>query len=394
MPDDGDGPGDEEALHKGWISPEDRLWRHPSELAHLARAASLHRHTGRDVWRERRGPIVAGTLGAAAVAAAAAVVLSLANAPVDGSASKPLHASDTSLVTVPSATNGVVHATSALRASLVELEPAAGTSGTPITGVVLPGGYLIVTSAFAAGRAKRMEVVTSNGKHLRGNVVATDESAGVAVVSTNSHLSGAPFADEVVAPGELALAACLNAGASPSSAPATDEAVAMIRQVGRSLPSANGSGLMDAIEAETPLRSSGEVLLDDNGDVIGILNRQENAPSGTVGFFVPSALALDVANELASLHHIDHGWIGVTDSDAPDDAGAQIDGVSSGSPAATAGLEPGDVVTAVDGHVVLTYEDLEARLYTILPGRTVDLTLERAGSMMNLSVIPAAASSP
>jgi S1-C subfamily serine protease len=384
VPDDADGPGDDDTFHKGWIHPDDRLWRHPSEFARTGGAPALE-GAGRDRWRERRVAIAAGTFGAAAVAAAAAVVLALANPPVDRVAAGGVRASDTSLVTVPS--NVASRANSVLSRSLVELQ-AAGSGHVPLTGVVLPGGHLIVTTAFAAAGAKRMQVTTSGGRHIEGTVVATDESSGVTVVATDERLSSAPFADELVSPGELALVACLQGRASASS-PSAYVTVAVVQQVGRQVKEGDGQSLMDAIEAHTQMHAMGGVLLDSAGEVIGILNRQVDVPSGTMGLFVPAALALDVANELATSHHIDHGWIGVADSNAPGDSGAEIDGVLSGSPAATSGLQPGDVVTAVNGHKVLTYADLQARLYTIPPGETVQLTVDRNGSLDTLSVVPA-----
>jgi len=385
FPDDADSSGDDETSHRGWIAPEDRLWRHPSEFASPSRNASSRAPGGLELWRERRGPIAAGAVGAAAVAAAAVVVLALANAPGTIESSGPVHVTVTSLA-VP---DGMDRAAYSLRQSLVELQPAGDASRT-FTGVVLPGGSLIVTSALAAAGMASVEVTTYSGRKLRARVVASDANSGVAVIRTQGHLSGATFAEAVVSPGELAMAACMCGMPSAASRPQADVAEATVEVVGRPVYSSGGVDLMDAIEAETAIRAIGGVLVDGDGAVIGILNRQESVSSGTMGIFVPADLALRIADELASSPRIEHGWIGVADSDAPDYSGAEIDGVFSGSPAATAGLEPGDVVVAVDGELVFTHADLDAWLYTVPAGHTVDLTVRRHGSVMTVPVVPAA----
>ncbi|MGA2037240.1 MAG: S1C family serine protease, partial [Acidimicrobiales bacterium] len=340
IPDDTDGPDNEDIVNRGWIAPDDRLWRHPSEISgpgHGLPAAVLGRPLTRDLWRERRGAIAAGTLGAAAVAVTAAVVLTLVDTPAMSTADRAPHPTETSLVTIPSvsAASGIMQLVSTLRPSLVELEPAGATRRVPVTGVVLPGGEFVVTAASAAAGVSRMEVVTSNGRHLQGKVVATDKSSGVAVVSTNGGLVPAFFADEDVVPGELAVTACLRSGAKSSAVPAVDVAVGMVQQVDRAASSGEGTELIDAIETETPLRADwGEVLIDGRGNVIGILDGQENATADTIGLFVPASLALGVADELASNHRIEHGWIGVDAKDAPGDAGAVVESVFPSSPAA------------------------------------------------------------
>jgi S1-C subfamily serine protease len=254
--------------------------------------------------------------------------------------------------------------------------------------VVLPGGQFVVTAVSAIAGATRMQVVTSKGERLEGKVVATDKESGVAVVSTGGKLKPASFANEDVVPGELAVTACLCSTTARPSIGAADIAVGSVQEVGRQVSSSSdGASLMDAIEAETPLQADwGEVLLDGHGNVIGILDGQESADSGTMGLFIPSSLALSVADELAHNHRVEHGWIGVNAQDAPGGKGAMVNSVLPSSPAAGAGIEPGDVVTAIDAHDVSSHADLQARLYTMPPGSTVNLTLERSGTTRTVSV--------
>jgi S1-C subfamily serine protease len=390
-PDDTEGPGEEDALQKGWIAPDDRLWRHPSELSQYSRHASFGRSPSRDLWRERRGALAVGTFSAAAVVAAAAVLLAFAN-PQTSSTSGRLTATEASLVTIPSVSPGIVSAVRTLRPSLVELSSVQGNRQDPVTGVVLPGGHQIVASAVSIGDSSRVDVVTATGRRIAGNVVAVDDESGVALVSTQEALEPATFANEPVYPGELAVTACLQPGQGSSPALTTDVAEAMVKKVG-DVPAQGQPVLMDAIKADMPVSANWDgVLLNGNGAVIGIPAKRAGGSDETAGFFVPAALALGVADELAASHRVQPGWIGVRATDAPDYEGASITEVLSGSPAAAAGLMPGDVVTTVDGKRVMSLPDLQATLYTVEPGRNVQVVVERAGSVLNMSVTVAAPS--
>lgn len=388
VPDDADGPGDEESVQRGWIEPDDRLWRHPSELARRGPAAAVARGPALEIWRERRAAILAGTFGAAAVVAASAFVLVLLNTSSETANAPLLKATETSLVT-PTVPKTVAEKVSTLRPSLVDLVPAGHAAHDGVTGVVMPGGELVVTSAAAIAGVSRVDVLTSDGKRVDGTVLASDQSSGVAVVRTPGGLKPASFADEPVYPGELAVTACLNPD-STRSMPAPAMAVGTVQDVATSM-SVQGAPLVDAIEADTPIPGvRGGVLVNGSGEVIGILDEQESAPGGRVGMFVPASLAEDVADELASTRHIEHGWIGVIAFDAPAYAGATIDTVFAGSPAASAGIQPGDVVTEIDGHRVLSHADLQARLYTMPPGSPIEVTLEHSGTLETISLVLAA----
>ena len=87
-----------------------------------------------------------------------------------------------------------------------------------MTGVVLPGGELVVTAASAVAGISQLDVVTASGKRMRGQVVGSDAHSGVAVISTTGGLAPATFADEDVKPSDIDIVACLCAQA-PSSGP-------------------------------------------------------------------------------------------------------------------------------------------------------------------------------
>ncbi|MHB8680839.1 MAG: S1C family serine protease [Acidimicrobiales bacterium] len=407
LPDDFGAPGVEgeaDAPLRGWIPPDDRLWRHPSELrAAAAPDAAPSRRPG------GRVALVAVGVCSAALVAGVAVAVTSGGSPLPAGVGRSIAASETSLVTVPGGaaqTPGsvaavptgpeVVQIVAAMRPSLVVVRPSGSTGGAGLTGVVLPGGDLVVTAAAAAAGMSRVDVLTSDGRRHQGQVVGVDERAGVAVVHVAGDLQPADFADEAVQLHQLALTACLCKGAAkPAAATAgADVAVGMVRQVGTAATLDGGPSLVDAIEAEVPLGASswGGVLLDDQGEVVGLLDGERNVGNDMVGYFVPSSLVVAVAEELAGGHGVTRGWLGVVCVD--DSAGgATVTTVLPGSPAAAAGLRPGDVVEAVDSHAVGSLADLQARLYTASPGTKLLLTVRRSGQLSTTPVTVAASPS-
>ena len=405
-PDDLGGLGfgaDPDALQRGWLPPEDRLWRHPSEIQGSGPRPVSDDQASSDTPRRGRSGnrwmgAAAGVVGAAAVASVAVAVTR--GPSTTSSAPRAIAASDTALTTAPAASGSsasrpvtivgpdVMKMVDTMRASLVSLSAQAGSSvAGRVTGVVLPGGSLVVTAAASVGSATSFDVVTVDGRRHNGKLVGVDARSGVAVVSVQDHLQPASFGDNDVSADQLAVAACV-CGGGASSAGTADVAIGMVRAVGTTATLDGGPSLVNAIEAEMPLGPSswGSVLLDDHGQVIGILDGERSTGDDVFGYFVPTSLALGVADELATSHHVAKGWLGVVCTDAPG-GGAEVTTVLPGSPAATAGLHPGDVVEAVDTRGVASLADLQALLYTSLPGTKLQLTVLRNGSVSTTPVV-------
>src|SRR5271170_7282920 len=187
-PEDPEGELDDEtgASQRGWLSPEDRLWRHPSEVSGvgLPRSGGAYLAPGAGMGRRRaRGAtLAAGVVGVAAIATTLAVVLAFVDAKPASTASEagPGFRSDsvpvasTSLTSMPLVGNDVMRLVASVRQSLVGLERVGATTPPHMTGVVLPGGALVVTAASAVAGASQLDVITSTGKRMRGRVVGSD----------------------------------------------------------------------------------------------------------------------------------------------------------------------------------------------------------------------------
>ena len=162
-----------------------------------------------------------------------------------------------------------------------------------MTGIVMAGGDQAVTSAAAVGKASHVEIVTSTGQYRRVRVLGRDPHSGIAVVSTGGGLTPAPFASGNVEPGELAVAACLCGSAAVATAadePSATVAVGEVRKVGTPAVLSGGTDLVDTIEADMPLGPAplGGVLLNAQGQVVGILDARQGTGAGRTGVFVPA----------------------------------------------------------------------------------------------------------
>lgn len=422
-PDDADHghDGDEEFVSRGWIPPEDRLWRHPSEMGAAAAGPRPTEGTHRrPTSQERRAVLTLGVAGAAAVTALVATLTlfnGTAGQSVAGRVVSATSATDTSLVdptTVSSATGSsptgstattgtvvlgpsVADAVSRVRPSLVALiSPSSGRAMG--TGVVIGNGSLVLTSASVVAGVKRLDAMTTDGKFLRARLLGVDPHAGIAVLdvqTAGNPLSPATFADEVVQPGEATIATCLcTTDPSTTSGPTPQVALSTVRVTGDAVDIDTGSALVDAIEADAPLSPdpAGGLLLDPQGRVIGILDGVTADGDGEVGVFVPASLAMGVADELAAGRQVTHGWLGLSATDLTGGCGAKVVSVMPDLPAAMAGVAAGDVVDAVDGHQVCSLAELQARLYVAPPRGVVQLHLETpdGGRTLSLALTPAA----
>jgi S1-C subfamily serine protease len=129
---------------------------------------------------------------------------------------------------------------------------------------------------------------------------------------------------------------------------------------------------MPAITSSAPVPSveSGDPLLNNSGDVIGILY---NSPS-TQPIFLPAQLVLGVSDDLRSAGRVTHGWLGVEGTDGAGTGGALVSSIMAGSPAASS-LQPGEVITKLGTYPIRSMAELRARLYVLAPDTRVVLSV-------------------
>jgi serine protease Do len=148
--------------------------------------------------------------------------------------------------------------------------------------------------------------------------------------------------------------------------------------------------------------NSGGPLLNAKGEVVGI-NTAIVSPGLGIGFAVPINLAKQVVPQLQAHGKMVRGYIGVSVESVsqetqkafalPSAAGALVNDVVDGKPAARAGLQHGDVILKVNGEAVEDSEGLVRRISQMLPGAAASLTVWRNGAPQQLSVVLADRSS-
>ncbi|MCW8384512.1 S1C family serine protease, partial [Streptomyces justiciae] len=165
---------------------------------------------------------------------------------------------------------------------------------------------------------------------------------------------------------------------------------------------------VDALQTDAPINpgNSGGPLLDSKARVIGINSAIRSADSGSdesggqagsigLGFAIPVNQAKRVAEELINTGKATHPVIGVTlDMDYSGD-GARVgtkgnDGsaaVNAGGPGDKAGIKAGDVITEVDGQRVHSGEELIVKTRAHRPGDRLELTVERGGKELTISLV-------
>ena len=258
------------------------------------------------------------------------------------------------------------------------------------SGVILRSDGTILTNNHvieAAVSGGTMTVAFSDGKTAEATLVGRDAATDLAVIKAGGVSGRRPAtlgssADVNVGDTVLAIGSPLGLEGTVTSGIVS--ALHRPVNVGGS-PSA--TTLSDAIQTDAAINpgNSGGPLVDASGRVIGINSAiatlsggQAESGSIGVGFAIPIDSAKDVADALMRGETPQHALLGVQVSDVSS-GGALVESVTSSGPAANAGLQPGDVITEVDGSTVEDASALTAAVRSHRPGDRVSVTYLRDG---------------
>ncbi|MFF7978338.1 S1C family serine protease [Streptomyces sp. NPDC007901] len=275
-------------------------------------------------------------------------------------------------------------------------------------GHILTNNHVVAPAVSAGGR---ITVTFSGGTAARATVVGRDTGYDLAVVQVHGvrGLTPLPLGDsDAVRVGDPVVAI-----GAPFDLPGTVTA-GIISAKERPITSGGGSGdgsdvsYVDALQTDAPINpgNSGGPLLDFHARAVGVnsairsADGQDGSGDGQagsigLGFAIPINQAKRVAEELIATGKATHPVIGITlDMDYTGD-GARIEAkaadggpaVTANGPGARAGLEAGDVITALDGQPVHSGEELIVRTRSYRPGDRLSLTVERAGAEKRLTLV-------
>jgi serine protease Do len=254
-------------------------------------------------------------------------------------------------------------------------------------------GYA-VTNDHVVDHAKSVQVTTNDGTLYTAKVIGTDKKTDLALIKVDgkNDFPFVKFADQPPRVGDWVVAV-----GNPFGLGGTVTA-GIVSARGRDI----GAGPYDdymQIDAPINKGNSGGPAFDVNGDVVGV-NTAIYSPSGGsvgIGFDIPAATAKMVVAELKEQGQVTRGWLGVQIQPVTAGIaeglglkkaqGALVDEVKPGTPAAKAGLESGDVITAVNGTSVKDARELTRTIGTAAPKSTVKLDILHNGQAKSLEVV-------
>ncbi len=381
--------GSEEDPAAPLLPPQDRLWRHPSELDPLA----LHPGAVRRRWLlshpSRRSLLTAGIVGALIASAIAAIATHLADS-VSAAPPKVTHTPPIRVVPKSSSPDlmspDMQTAVTRAAAALATVVATTGTVQTRELGVVIrSNGILLAPSKGIAG-SESVLVKLADGDVYVGYVVGSDPGSGLAVVHINGagDLPTVTFSRSPVIEASLALALTWP-GRDFVTIGSLHDTDAVVRVGGTAIV---GAMTTDFSPTHCPI---GSALMSSAGAIDGIVVGDSNGAA----VVAPAWLASVVARDLIGAGSVVHGWLGVrgtTDTFWP--VGVRIVSIANGSDLHREGIRAGAVIVGVGPVRIRTMEDLRARLYGLRPGDHVTLSIVEDGVATRHSVELAATENP
>ncbi|MCY0881641.1 MAG: trypsin-like peptidase domain-containing protein [Firmicutes bacterium] len=239
------------------------------------------------------------------------------------------------------------------------------------SGVIISGRGEIVTNYHVVAGAKQVVVALSNGRRYIAHIQGVDPATDLALIKIRAnHLQAIQFASSSqIEPGQLVVAIGNSLGLSHTVTAGIISS--KDREVYRD------GWAYHLIQTDAPINpgNSGGALVNTQGQLIGI-NSSKISQTGVegIGFAIPSNTVEKVVAELQKYGHVRRPWIGVqmqyAGSKAP---GVFIVAVDAGSPAAHAGIRPGDFITQINGKPVKRVIEVNHLLSQIPIGQKVSI---------------------
>lgn len=429
-----------------WLPVDDRLWRHPSEVA---RSMQSRRH--------RKGPrlwLVALVGGLSGALITASVLTAVNRAGLGGPQVQPVSettpASPGAAGSATSASHGgregpeqlpagqsLLAAARRLGPSTVAVKVATARGERTGSGTVVRADGMVLTTASLLSGATGVSIVDSSHRRIVASVVGTDPSDDIAVLYVPRAGLPAPelATSSLVRRGEVALAlSAAGSGTWPRVA------VGTVTGTGIRAHLTTSSWVSGSIQTDTPLPPSatGGMVLDRSGRVLGIMAKTTGKGALTQWYTIPMALALVSAGTVLSRAGFAHGWLGILGRSSRASTGStaatgstssttaiggtsttaltgastggpgagksgggvtgggvtgggvtqavRVTALSSSGPASLAGVRVSDLITRMDGHRVRSMSALKALLALQLPGQVVVLSVQRAHQTLQLRV--------
>ena len=263
------------------------------------------------------------------------------------------------------------------------------------TGFLISGDGYLLTNHHVVDGADEVTVKLPDRREFKAKIVGSDPQSDVAVLKIAA--DDLPYLrtgdSKSLKPGQWVVAIGSPFGLDHSVT------AGIVSAVGRANPYAYHR-YVPVIQTDVAINrgNSGGPLLNTRGEVVGINSQIFSNSGGYMGvsFAIPMDVAMNVTRQIKTTGKVSRGQIGVVvgavTSDAvkgfnlPDTRGALVNDVRAGSPADKAGIEPGDVIRAVDGTPIDDSSDLPPVIGAMAPGATAKLSLLRNGKPLERRV--------
>ena len=259
------------------------------------------------------------------------------------------------------------------------------------SGVVVASDGTILTNEHVVLRGSRIHVTLADEREFDAKLVGADADSDLAVLRVRA--GGALPSVTLGRSADLMIGETVIAIGNPFGLSHT-VTTGVVSALGRSLRSEDRT-YADFIQTDASINpgNSGGPLLDIRGEVIGINTAIYGKAQG-IGFAIPVDRVRRVMHDLVSYGEVRRPWLGLVVQDlSPELAqhfgtsrGVVVAEIETDSPAASAGLERGDVIVRVDGHDVHSREEFDQRVDAHGEGERATLTLRRDGREQNHEV--------
>ncbi|HEX2144084.1 MAG TPA: trypsin-like peptidase domain-containing protein [Glycomyces sp.] len=257
------------------------------------------------------------------------------------------------------------------------------------SGVVYSKDGYIVTNNHVVDGAQSVEVRFSDGTTADATIVATDATQDLAVIQVSGvdDLTPITFGDsDAVQVGDVSVAIGsplgLEGTVTTGIVSALDRSMTVAGEQQHGPGQQSGQTLTGLLQTDAAINSgnSGGALVDGDGQLIGINTAIATTDSGSIGlgFAIPSNTVQSTVEQLIRNGSVERGFLGVSVAET-DGNGAMVLSVEPDSPAASAGLQEGDVITAIDGNAVTSASEVVAAVQGTSAGTEITITYARDG---------------
>lgn len=252
------------------------------------------------------------------------------------------------------------------------------------SGVIIDARGYVVTNHHVIAGSDSIRVVLADGSAWPASVIGTDPETDLAVLSIDAAgLVAARIGDsQALQAGDVVLA--------------IGNPLGFAQTVTQGIVSATGRNRVGITTFENFIQTdaainpgnSGGALVNIRGELVGINSAIASESGGFqgIGLAIPSRFLTDVVDQLLTRGRVVRGWLGVAASSAPG-GGVIIGGTLRGGPADRAGIEPGDLLVAIDGKAVADARQALDLISSLQPGTIAVLTIRREGQRQRLEAM-------